>query len=112
MPADSASAVPDPAPVPLSQSHVRFIVGAVTILAVICVLCGSWLLWKGFAGGELLVAQVGTAIGGLLTMLSQSRSQQGQAATLLTTAPPAPAQPPPVVVAPPLVVTEPPVPVT
>lgn len=66
-------------------SHVRFIVGAVTILAAISALSGSFLLWKGFAGGELLCSQVGVAIGGLLTMLSQ-RPQQA--------APPANQEPP------------------
>ncbi len=63
------------------QGHVRFIVGAVTILASLSAMIGGWLLWKGFAGGELLCSQVGVAIGGLLTMLSQRPQQQQQPAT-------------------------------
>jgi hypothetical protein len=65
-----------PAPI----SHVRFIVGCVTVLALFSAGAGAWLLWKGFAGGELLCSQVGVAIGGLLAMLSQ-RPQSPSAPT-------------------------------
>lgn len=61
---------------PAPTNHVRFIVGCVTILASLSCIGGSWLLWKGFSGGELLCSQVGTAIGGLLGMLSQRQQQQ------------------------------------
>lgn len=73
-----------PAPI----SHVKFIVGCVTILALFCASVGGFLLWKGYAGGELLCAQVGTAIGGLLTMLSQKPQQPQPPTTVSVGTPP------------------------
>lgn len=58
-------------------SHVRFICICVTILASLCAVIGGFLLWKGYSGGEVLVSQIGTAIGGLLGVLSQNRQQAG-----------------------------------
>lgn len=55
-------------PVP---NNVRYVCTCVTVLALACAIIGGWLLWKGFAGGEVLVAQIGTAIGGLLGVIAQ-----------------------------------------
>lgn len=91
-PADSAAIAPGvPA---MMQSHVRFIVAAITILAMTCAILGAFLMWKGYAGGELLAAQVSTAIGGLLTMLSQRPQGLPPAAPTLNASLSAPSQEP------------------
>ena len=51
-------------------THVRFIIGCITLLAVISALAGAWLLWKGFAGGGELVMTVNSAVAGMIGFLS------------------------------------------
>jgi len=52
-------------------NHTRFIVFCITFLGAISIICGSFLLWKGFQSGELLVSSGGVgAIAGLVGFLS------------------------------------------
>lgn len=55
-------------------NHVRFIIGCITLLALVSALCGAWLLWKGFAGGGELVMTVNTAIAGMVGFLANRQS--------------------------------------
>lgn len=52
------------------QNHVRFVIGCITMLAMVSALCGGFLLWKGFAGGGELVMTVNSAVAGMIGFLS------------------------------------------
>lgn len=51
-------------------NHTRLIILCITVLAAIAGACGTWLLWKGFAGGEGLAQTLNTAIAGMLGFLA------------------------------------------
>lgn len=59
---------------PPTANPTKLICICVTIIAIISALTGAFLLWKGYAGGELLASQSGIAIGGLLGIVSQNRN--------------------------------------
>lgn len=54
----------------MTSPHVRFVVGCITLISLICVLTGSLLLLAGYQSGELLVSAAGTGLGGLIGMIS------------------------------------------
>lgn len=56
------------------QNHVRFVIGCITLLAMVSSIAGAFLLWKGFAGGEALVMTVNTAIAGMIGFLSNRQT--------------------------------------
>ena len=74
------------------RGHTRFIVGCVTLLGMACVLCGTFLIYKGFQSGELLLSggAVG-AISGLLGFLGGKAMGTIQAAAILQQHPTPPA---------------------
>lgn len=45
------------------KNHTALIVICITVMGMTAALSGSWLLWKGFAGGGELVITLNTAIG-------------------------------------------------
>lgn len=51
------------------RSHTRLVVCCITFLAFTATVTGSYLLWKGFAGGGELVMTLNTAISGLIGFL-------------------------------------------
>jgi hypothetical protein len=62
---------------PTPNTHdTKFIVSCITFLGSLAIVCGSFLLWKGFQSGEILVSSGGVAaISGLTGMLSMQKPQ-------------------------------------
>lgn len=50
--------------------NIRLAILCITSIAVCSVLVGGFLLWKGYGGGDVLVGIAGTAVGGLVGMIS------------------------------------------
>lgn len=78
------------------QTHVRFIIGCITLLALASALCGAFLLWKGYNGGGELVMTVNTAIAGMVGFLGQQKplptTPSGAIATDVTNSPERPVE--------------------
>lgn len=68
-----------------TQSHTRFIVTWIGILGLAAAIAGTWLLWKGFAGGGELVVTLNSAISGLVGFLG-GRGMNNPATTTTATA--------------------------
>lgn len=50
-------------------NHTKFIVGAITLLSVLAIASGAWLLLKGFQSGELLAQMASSGLSGLIGFL-------------------------------------------
>jgi hypothetical protein len=81
---------------PSPVTHVRFIIGCITLLALASALCGAFLLWKGYNGGGELVMTVNTAIAGMVGFLGQQKppptTTSGAIATEVTNPPTKPVE--------------------
>lgn len=67
------------------QNHTRFIVAWIGVLGLSAAVAGTWLLWKGFAGGGELVVTLNSAISGLVGFLG-GRALNPTATTTTSTA--------------------------
>lgn len=84
-------------------THLRFIIGCLTALAVIAMAAGAYLLVKGYQSGELFVTIAGSIAGGIVGMISMrgggvSGVVPGAgdvSASLSVSSTPIPPQPPP-----------------
>ncbi len=56
------------------MNHLRFIVGMLTLMALVFGGIGGYLLLKGFQSGELFVGIVGSISGGIVGMISMRNS--------------------------------------
>ncbi len=83
----------DQAPQP---SQLRFALTALTLIAVLCISAGTFLLWKGYQSGELFVGIAGSIAGAIAGMLSMNRgtppptTPSGAVATEITNVQPVP----------------------
>jgi hypothetical protein len=53
---------------------VYLVVICITVLSMAAGACGAWLVSKGYQGGELMIGTCGTGLGGLIAMLSSTRT--------------------------------------
>jgi hypothetical protein len=51
------------------KNHTRFIVGGIVVLGILSAGSGTFLMFKGFQSGELMVQITGQAVAGLLGFL-------------------------------------------
>lgn len=58
----------------MNPKIVYLVVICITFVTVVAVGGGAWLTAKGYQGGELLLSMAGTGLGGLIAMLSSTRS--------------------------------------
>ncbi len=65
-------------------NHTPLIVVCVTVMGMTAALAGSWLLWKGFAGGGELVVTLNSAISGLVGFLGGRAMNNPNTATTST----------------------------
>ncbi len=63
---------------PTQRTHTALVVICITFLAFTATVEGSYLLWKGFAGGGELVMTLNTAISGLIGFLGGRISNSAQ----------------------------------
>lgn len=49
---------------------IQLAIKCITFIAFAAILVGGFLLWKGYSGGDVLVGIAGTAVGGLVGMIS------------------------------------------
>ncbi len=69
------------------NNHVRFTVACISLLTIVCAVCATYLLSKGYQGGELLAGTASTGVAGLIGMLSMRTApttQSGAVATEVT----------------------------
>lgn len=72
-----------------TQGHTKFIVFCVSILSGGCIAAGSWLIYKGYQTGELLIQTAASGVGGLLGVLGIGKMSNQQPDINVTTTPPA-----------------------
>lgn len=51
------------------RTHTRFIVGCITLLSILAIALGSYLLLKGYQSGELLAQMASSGLSGLIGFL-------------------------------------------
>lgn len=80
------------------NNQLRFALGILGIIAVLCIGAGTFLLFSGYQSGELFVGIVGSVAGAIAGMLSMRSSNQakttesGAIATEVTNTPDKPVQ--------------------
>lgn len=58
----------------MNPKIVYLVVICITVLSMAAGATGAWLTAKGYQGGELLIGTCGTGLGGLIAMLSSTRT--------------------------------------
>lgn len=53
---------------------IRLAIQCITFIATASILVGGFLLWKGYGGGDVLIGIAGTAVGGLVGMISMRQA--------------------------------------
>lgn len=56
---------------------IRLAIVSITVLASLCAVLGCFLCWKGYSGGDVLIGVSGTAVGGLVGMISMRNASAG-----------------------------------
>lgn len=57
----------------VQPNHTKFIVAIIGILSLVALGAGTWLIYKGYQTGELLIQTGGMGVSGLLGMLGISK---------------------------------------
>lgn len=78
------------------KSNTKFIVSCVAFLSACCIGAGTWLIFKGYQTGELLIQTAASGVGGLLGVLGIGKmaAQQPQDITVTGNPPTAKISPP------------------
>lgn len=58
----------------MNPKVVYLVVMCITLVSMSAGAAGAWLTSKGYQGGELLIGTCGTGLGGLIALLSSTRS--------------------------------------